>query len=449
MTGDAHNAFGTGPRSVGPEELALLLAGPEAAAAELARLTAAARDDAAVALASGRWVLGRPDPESHVPGDVVALRSFAVTGDLAQAGRHLDVATGAVPGVSHLAETAGRRLVRCLADTATLYGAVPHFIDTATAAGIVASQAPGPDVVGELRLPYPRIAVFLGRPLEVPVTFHDWPAAWDVHTDLDGQPSGLPSAVGGVRARGGGIDGVVLRERPGGGLADEVLWLVSSEPDPTRPAPMCFDRIRAVVWGRLSVAGLAPVATNLAAAVAWAEWREPERRLSLPDEVGSKAWRRAARRGEFRRHEPRGALAGVHVLDLARSPAAERPRSGESARPGVATHLRRAHWRLQPVGPGRAERRVVRVAATVVNAGGHHSGRTVYRVPTPESGPEPEPAGRPEPGPAPRPEPSAEAPPSEAVIDLRTVALPDPPTERLGAARPSPEHRHAQPEVSP
>ncbi|MGH9165470.1 MAG: hypothetical protein ACRDZW_08175, partial [Acidimicrobiales bacterium] len=136
-------------------------------------------------------------------------------------------------------------------------------------------------------------------------------------------------------------------------------------------------------------------------------------------------------------HEPRGGLAGVHVLDLGRSPAPERPRAGQSAHPGVATHLRRAHWRLQPVGPGKAELRVVRVAATVVNAGRQPAGRTIYRVPSTD------------PEPARRLEPQAEGAPPGSVIDLRTVALPDPPADRLGAARSSPEHPHSGPEVSP
>jgi len=86
-----------------------------------------------------------------------------------------------------------------------------------------------------------------------------------------------------------------------------------------------------------------------------------------------------------------------------------------------------AHWRLQRIGPGRAERKVVRVAATVVNAGRQAPGHTVYRVPGPE--------------------PVAEQPEQDRAIDLRTVDLPDPPAEPAPRVAASPEPRPSQPEV--
>lgn len=425
MSAGGTTTFGVAARTASPAEVALLETGPAGAAAEWERLFALARADAAVAVASGRWVLGRPDPDRYVPGDVVALRGFTVSADLALARRYLQLAaSGSLP--PEAAEVAARRLAMSLTDIARLYAAVPHFVDAEAAAGLVASHPPGRDVLDELRLPYPTIAVYLGRPLEVPREACVWPAAWDTHADLVGRPTDAPTCLGELRARGGGIEGVVLAERPGGGLDDEVLWILGANPDPSRPEPTCHDRLRAAVWGRLSDADLAHIATNLAATVAWAEWHEPERRLSLPAEVGSKAWRRATRRGEFRRHEPRGALAGVRVLDLGRSLAAEHHRSDAPGRSGPATHLRRAHWRLQPVGPGRAERRVVRVAATVVGAGRAPRGEAVYRVPA-----------------APR----ADDPEAGGAIDLRSVALPGPPGPPEPAT--SPQLRPPPPEVTP
>ena len=375
----AASTFGHAARTASAAEVALLAGGPAAAGAEWDRLFALARADAAVAVASGRWVVGRPDPDRYVPGDVVALRSFSVTADLALSRQHLEMLdSGLLP--PEAAELAARRAAMWIVDTARLYAAVPHFVDADAAGGLLASQPPGPDVLGELRLPFPTIAVFLGRPVELPPEACVWPVDWETHVDLAGRPTDVETCLGELRARGGGIEGVVLSERPGGGLHDDVLWIVGTNPDPTAPEPICYDRRRALVSGRLSSARLAHVATNLAATVAWAEWHEPDRRLSLPTEVGSRAWRKATRRGEFRRHEPRGAAAGVRVLDLGRSLTADRAGAGPG-RPGPATHLRRAHWRLQRVGPGRAERRVVRVAATVVGAGRAPRGESVYRVP--------------------------------------------------------------------
>jgi len=272
-----------------------------------------------------------------------------------------------VPAGPGTAEIAGRRLAMSLVDTAALFRAVPHFVDEAAAAGLLASQPPGPDVLGELRLPHRCIAVFLGRPLELGPGHCDWPAAWDHQRDLAERPTGALTCLGQVRARGGGIDAVVLTEEPGGGLGDEVLWVLGANPDPARPGPGRFDRQRALVWGRLSQAGLALVATNLAATVAWAEWHEPARRVSLPGDVGSKAWRRQARQGAFRRHEPRGAAAGVRVLDLKRSLAAERAGAGDDGRAGPVTHLRRG-----PLAPPAHRPRSGRAKG---GAGGGHRGQ--------------------------------------------------------------------------
>jgi hypothetical protein len=269
---------------------------------------------------------------------------------------------------------------------------------------------------------------------------HDWPKEWDHLADLGGRPTAERTVVGDLRALGGGLEGVVLAEKPGGGLADEVLWMVSVNPDATRPGT-ALDRYRAMVWGQLSSARLSHVARNLAAAVSWAEWHEPDRRLVLPDDPVSRDWRKAVRRGEFRRHEPRGAAAGVRVLDVSRTPVGERVVGGDGqagTHASPITHLRRAHWRHQRVGAGLAERRLVRVPATVVNPGGGPLAPVVYRVPAPDH------IARRPPSP----------PDAGEEIDLRHIDLPDHRADTTAEAttgdgspaRPSP-HQH-QPEVS-
>ncbi|MDQ3569839.1 MAG: hypothetical protein M3396_04295 [Actinomycetota bacterium] len=384
-------AFGVQPRWVSAEA-ALVAMGPGGIGGQLDALFALARRDAAIAWASGRWRPGRADPDHYVPGDVVALRAFAVTADLARVAGYRQVTDtrerSGDPGQHQVWETAVNRSALCLADTRALFEAVPHYLDADAAVGILASRPPDPGVVGALRLPHPRIAVYFGRVMELGGDLHDWPRAWDHDTDLVGRPTDVRTGMGDLRALGGGIEGVVLTEAAGGGLADEVLWLISANPDPTKPGSSALDRFRTTVWGRLSSARLAHVAHNLAATVSWAEWRQPERHLHLPDEPESRGWRKAVRRGEFRRHEPRGAAAGVRVLDVARTPVADRvvrERPGDVSRSSPATHLRRAHWRQQPVGPGLSERRLVRVPATVVNPGATPLGPVVYRVPPPEA----------------------------------------------------------------
>lgn len=329
--------------------------------------------------------------------------------------------------------TAMRRMLLSLADNRALFDAVPHFLDSDAAVGILASRPPDSDALAGLALPHPRIAVYFDRPLELGVELQDWPENWDVLTDLRGAPVGR-TAIGDLRAMGGAIEGVVLTEAPGGGLVDEVVWLISANPDPSRPGPFALDRYRATVWGRLSSARLSHVAYNLAATVSWAEWREPPRPLELPPEPGSPAWRKSVRRGEFRRREPRGDAAGVRVLDVARTPIADRvvrPQAADATRSSPSTHLRRGHWRSQPVGPGLSKRRLVRVPATVVNPGKTPMGPVVYRVPAPD--PEPAMAG----------------------FDLRNVdlAAPDEAQGPTSAAEPAAPHQRqkegAEPEVVP
>ncbi len=444
MTRLSPTAFGIQPRELRDEDFLAAGAGWAGMVAQLQSRYDAAQRDAAIAVASGRWRIGHPDPEVYVPGDVVALRSFAVAADLARIASYQRVIAES-PVALHGGDddvwaNAVSHTLAFLADTKALYEAVPHFLDAEVAVGILASRPPEPADIAELRLPYPRISVWFSRVLEVGPELHDWPEIWDRAPDLSGRPTAGRTAVGDLRALGGGIEGLVLSEAPGGGLSDEVLWVVSVNPDPTREGTAALDRYRATVWGELSSAHLAHVARNLAATVAWAEWQEPERDLKLPADPDSREWRKAVRRGEFRRREPRGAVGAVRVLDVARTPIADRvvQRSRTPAtHASPITHLRRAHWRHQRVGAGLAERRLVRVPATVVNPGTAPLAPVVYRVPAPD-------AAR-----ATR----AESPDPHEPVALRCIDLPapvvvDPSEVEVGARRCSPSPAHQQPEVS-
>lgn len=419
--------FGAVPRRPGADVAALAREGWRHVASEVSAIAASVARDVHIAYASGRWKPGDDDPESYVPGDSVALRAFALVSDFQWLGQLQDVLADPSADPRDRLESAFRTRV-ILDDARMLYDAVPHFLDADITAGILASRPPGPDVLGELRLPHRRVAVFFGRVFEIPPEQCDWPPEWDRTVDLAGRPQRGRTILGELRARGGGIEAAVLTEAPGGGLADEIMWVVSTEPDPDRPNGLARDRLRSLVWGQRSRSALASVAENLAAAVAWGEWREA-RPITLPDDPANRAWRRAVRRGEFRRREPHGGAGGVRVLDLARCPVAQ-PRTAPGAvasagRASPVTHLRRAHWRLQPVGAGGAERRLTRVTATVVCPGATPVRTAVYRVPAPEP-----PSAQPDP----EPEPRTPAPASD--IDVRHLDLgvdlrsDEPPTPR-------------------
>jgi hypothetical protein len=97
-----------------------------------------------------------------VPGDVVALRAFAVTADLARVAdyRHVVAARerSTDPGDRRVWESAVNRSALCLADTRALFEAVPHYLDADAAVGILASRPPDPSTLAAVRLPHPRIA---------------------------------------------------------------------------------------------------------------------------------------------------------------------------------------------------------------------------------------------------------------------------------------------------
>lgn len=233
MNGYERNAFGIQPRTPAEGDLEQAIQGWSKIVGQLDELFDLALRDAAIASASARWQTGRPDPDHYVPGDVVALRAFAVSADLTRLRQYQDVILG--PRTLRRTEdadvrsTAMSRTLLSLADNRLLFDAVPHFLDGDAAVGILASRPPDGDALASLTLPHPQIAVYFGRPLELGAEFHDWPAAWDVLTDLKGDPVGR-TAIGDLRAVGGALEGVVLTEAQGG--ASPTRPFGSSRPTP-------------------------------------------------------------------------------------------------------------------------------------------------------------------------------------------------------------------------
>ena len=114
--------------------------------------------------------------------------------------------------------------------------------------------------------------------------------------------------------------------------------------------------MRGTAAGYLPAATLRPLALNLAAAVSWGAWTPPRPPVDLPDERGSRPWRKAANTGAFRRAERAGAYAAVRVLDLDRTTRRGRPtnaQAGEPTRSRPRAHDRRGYWNFYRCGPRR------------------------------------------------------------------------------------------------
>jgi hypothetical protein len=321
--------------------------------------------DVALQGSSGRWKPGRPDPDQFVPGDIAAIRAVVSDSIVVNLGaisfeRARTVHLRARPSgnLDLVSDREGllmqldpdRLLDQPIAASllVDLYQAVPYFIPTTAAAAVLASRPPSHTLQQELRVPFERTLVLFGTDLELDPASFPWPEQFP-HGELD-----RFGVVGELIERGGHLSGLVLLADDHGYLRDDVIWLVAANPRPHEPWPASLDRIRGLVRGFRSAATLAPLVTNVAAAVAWAVWRDPPPPPDLPSNPTSRQLRKAFKRNSTRVRERQGALVGVRTLDLARNtgraPRAERDGPG----PGRASpipHMRSGHFRNVRVGP--------------------------------------------------------------------------------------------------
>lgn len=346
-----------------------------------------------IALTSRRWRgADRTTSQELVPGDVLRLRALAATWLFNLAGGDWKTPDGkAVP-----LPTTDREV----ALIGLLYASVPYFLPAGPAIGILGSRPPDEDLVGRLQLPYPAVAVYFSRPLEVPDELRggEERLANQLRTpatirdvlvgDASADPLDAPTHIrfgtlSAYRGKPLSVAGVVLSAQLDGTLGNLALWVLA---DPVAPKTRFH-----VVEGLVDHSHLQPLLANLAGAVAWGDWAPPELSLPLPDDPSTTPFRDALRRGAFRRLEPRGAVAGVHVLDTR---AMFRPRQSATAdRAGTspASHLRRAHWQRYRVGPRDDWQYEPKwIPPLVVNPGGPGPQRvTVYRLPIPPEGHDP------------------------------------------------------------
>jgi hypothetical protein len=335
-----------------------------------------------------------------IPGDVLALRLFAITSTANQATSLLELS--AISSLAVADRVGMRRVAQVLASQVSwIASAAPYWLGVRDAVGILASRPPDPDLLATLRLPFPVVSVYFGADLAFDPRFLAWSDSMDLPERFEAAMycewlAQNPDQAEGdlerqIRDRGGYLTGLTMLAGPGQiGLADCVLWHAATEAIPTPADPAGLDRGRGFLFGRLSCATLAPLVANLAAAVAWGGWKCPDPLPPLPEDPSSRAWRKALKTGRARRAERRGSFAAVHILDVDRTVASARPvepAAEAPARSSPVTHTRRGHWRRVRVGPRDAWHHEGRwIAPTVVNPGGPvRRSVTVYRLPVPDA----------------------------------------------------------------
>lgn len=341
--------------------------------------------DIAIASASGRWHLGEPDPELFVPGDITALRAFML-------GQRLDDAIWVQNG-----DPVAAFGVACIVKA--FYDAQSYFVPADCVDALFEADPPAEELDELLVLAAPMTAVWFGK--EVPFSSDDCALDDEVTRHLEAvRKRAEPLQVGPFASeellieeaaieRDGRIVGMVLFSDDEGHLEEEVLWIVSAGPNPAAPPPADKDRVRGEVFGYLSCSTFGGLARVAAATVAWGGWEPPTERLVMPSDP--RARRRVVQTSAFRRKEPHGAVAGVRVLDVARTVPTAVAGSEEVGRAALerlspVPHWRKPHVRRYRIGPRHAwhyeERKIGR--SRVMPTGPVRSGDVVWRIPRPE-----------------------------------------------------------------
>ena len=318
--------------------------------------------------ASERWRPGQDDPTAYLPGDVPAMRATL-------AGTNLNVAAAMLRRLGYdramspeLVEDVLEMVQLHVAAPMLVYEAAPFFVPGGIALAAMGSDRPPAGLVEDIRLPFPAVWIVFGHDLELPADMA-WPKGTSFTIppfvrEMAGPALGAwqRNVAGALHDRGGAICGVVVFAGADGvGLADEVVWTVSANPDPAMPPPQHLDRQRGALPGARSRAFLAPAIESLALLVATTPWVDTPPRAPGIGEPGTQRWARSLERSKARRALEKGAGSGVRIVQA--SPPPRSPFDTDGERPEqsgreMPPHARRGHWRRSRVATRDAEGRV-------------------------------------------------------------------------------------------
>ena len=306
-----------------------------------------------------------PSPRHPAPADAVALRHWYT---LAAAGAW--------------ARADGTDAARGYGETTIALAAASNFwMPPGQVRGYLDSDPISAEDRAHIRLAYPNVFLTLGKPIVLdplhgatPVdTEHLEKATLDLlySRDLSESSNWLLSVITKanevnvldlIAARGGRVEGILLLADDNGATTGKFAWCLGV---PGRAGMLG----RWVLPAHRDRTAYADQIDSMIAVAAWADWHQPaDPAITTTSHRRSAALHQAAAQGK------------VHVLNAARTPTAT-PRTAPSNRT-VAAHIRRGHWRRQPVGVGRTQIRMVRVSPAIVGAGNLPRSAPVYRLPS-------------------------------------------------------------------
>jgi hypothetical protein len=123
-------------------------------------------------------------------------------------------------------------------------------------------------MLAELRLPFPAVTVYFGADLEFDPAFLRWSGGLDeparqfpaqvAQAAYGGEPPSvaMTDLINRIRTLGGYLTGITMFANTHGGLVDEALFVVATNPDPSFPDGRAKDRARGAIHGRLSCSTL-------------------------------------------------------------------------------------------------------------------------------------------------------------------------------------------------
>jgi hypothetical protein len=223
----------------------------------------------------------------------------------------------------------------------SVYDAPMFWLPKGVGAECLTSEAPDPELVERIRLPFESVLVGLASPVAAAALGDVDEETWRTAMAADGSRDALrgePHLAAVWMAAGGG----------GLGVGPVVVWFVETG-----------GGISAVpgVWRRSAYAG---AVTNLGAVLTWEDWEETPGVSEAVGAPGTKERRKALKKSAVRKSIARGALHKVRVLVIPQPVGGSSEASAaesEIGRRSPIRHWRRGHWTKVRVAARDADRR--------------------------------------------------------------------------------------------